>query len=398
MTQDQLIKETLRVVKDKTVTLISEEDIVKKLKKKKVLNIKYGVDPSAKDIHLGHTVPIMKLKELQDLGHQIVFIIGDFTAKIGDPTGKSETRKLLTDEQVAENAKTYQDQIFSILDKEKTKVVFNSEWFGEMKFSDVVMLASKYTVARMLERDDFNKRYTTGKPISVLEFFYPLIQGYDSVMVEADIEVGGTDQTFNLLVGRDLQKEFGQEQQCILTMPILEGTDGVQKMSKSLNNHIGISEDPKDIYGKIMSVSDEMMLKYYKLLTHTPNEAIEKAKETPLQSKKDLAYMIVKQYHGEEKAIYAAEEFKKIFAKKEIPTDIEEYTVPESEIVDGKVWIVKLLQLAGMVSSGGEARRMIKQNSVKVNEVRKNDEKEQLELTDGMIVQVGKRKFKKIVL
>lgn len=398
MTVDKLIEETLRVVKSKTVTLISEEDIVKKLKKKKVLNIKYGVDPSAKDIHLGHTVPIMKLKELQDLGHQIVFIIGDFTAKIGDPTGKSETRKLLTDEQVAENAKTYQEQIFSILDKEKTKVVFNSEWFGKMQFSDVVMLASKYTVARMLERDDFNKRYTSGKPISVLEFFYPLIQGYDSVMVEADIEIGGTDQTFNLLVGRDLQKEFGQEQQCILTMPILEGTDGVQKMSKSLNNHIGISEDPKDIYGKIMSISDEMMLKYYKLLTHTPDDVIEKAKETPLQSKKDLAYMIVKQYHGEEKAKYASDEFKKIFAKKEIPTDIEEYKIPANEIEDGKVWIVKLLQLTKMVSSGGEARRMIKQNSVKINEVKHNDEKEQLELTDGMIVQVGKRKFRKIIL
>lgn len=398
MTLDKLIEETLKVVRSKTVTLISEEDIIKKLKKKRVLNIKYGVDPSAKDIHLGHTVPIMKLKELQDLGHQIVFIIGDFTAKIGDPTGKSETRKLLTDEQVAENAKTYQDQIFSILDKEKTKVVFNSEWFGKMQFSDVVMLASKYTVARMLERDDFQKRYTGKKPISILEFFYPLIQGYDSVMVESDIEVGGTDQTFNLLVGRDLQKEFGQEPQSILTMPILEGTDGVQKMSKSLNNHIGISEDPKDIYGKIMSISDEMMLKYYKLLTQVSDETIEKAKETPLQSKKDLAHKIVKQYHGEEKAVYAAEEFKKIFAKKEIPTDIAEFKIPAKELQDGKIWIVKLLQLTNLVTSGGEARRMIKQNSVKINEVKHADEKEYLEITDGMIVQVGKRKFAKIVV
>ncbi|MFC2140600.1 tyrosine--tRNA ligase [Candidatus Auribacterota bacterium] len=394
----KILDRTIDVLKKKTVSIISEEEIVQKLKKKSSLNIKYGVDPSARDIHLGHTVPIMKLKELQDLGHQIVFIIGDFTAQIGDPTGKSETRKLLSKEAVLANAKTYQEQIFKILDKEKTKVVFNSSWFGKMNFSDVVSLASKYTVARMLERDDFLKRYKEGKAISILEFFYPLIQGYDSVIVESDIEIGGTDQTFNLLVGRDLQREFGQEPQGVVTLPILEGTDGTQKMSKSLNNHIGITEPAKDVYGKIMSISDSLMLRYYELLTNVSPKDIEKIKDKPLDSKKELGRLIVTRYYDEAAAATAQQEFSKVFSKNELPTDIEEYLLESSELKESKIWIVKLLTLSGLVSSSSEARRMIKQGGIKINDAKKTDMNEEISVTQEMIVQVGKRKFKKIIL
>jgi len=393
-----ITEKTISILKRKTVSVISEEELVNKLKEKKSLNIKYGVDPSSKDIHLGHTVPILKLKELQDLGHKIIFIIGDFTAQIGDPTGKSETRKMLSPEEVMANAKTYQEQIFKILDKEKTTVVYNSTWFNKMKIQDFIYLTSKYTVARMLERDDFLKRYKEGKAISIQEFLYPLIQGYDSVIVESDIEIGGTDQTFNLMVGRDMQREYGQTAQIVVTLPILEGTDGVQKMSKSLNNHIGINETPKEIYGKIMSVSDELMIKFYELLTDETAEEIKKAKENPYLYKRELAAQIVARYHSKEAAEAASLEFEKVFSKSEIPTDIETYELPATELKDNKIWIVKLLTLSSLVPSSSEARRMIKQGAVKIDNVKIDNDKEEIEAKNDLIVQIGKRKFKKIVL
>lgn len=311
------IKKQLEEIKKGCVELIPEEELAAKLKKGKPLKVKWGADPSAPDIHLGHTVVLKKLKQFQDLGHEVIFLIGDFTARIGDPTGKSETRKPLTKEEVMINSRTYQEQVFKILDKKRTRVVYNSRWLSELKIEDVINLAAKYTVARMLERDDFMNRFEKQRPISIHEFLYPLIQGYDSVKLKADIEIGGTDQKFNMLVGRELQREFKEEPQVIITMPLLEGTDGVQKMSKSLNNYIGITEPPSEIYGKTMSISDELMLRYYSLLT---DENIEEMKKLhPKEAKKKLAGELVAIYYGREAAEDAGAEFEKIFAQGKLP-------------------------------------------------------------------------------
>lgn len=362
------------------------------------LRVKLGLDPSAPDIHLGHTVVLRKLKQFQDLGHQIVLIIGDFTGRIGDPSGKSAARKPLTEEQVLENAKTYEDQIFKILDRDKTEVHFNSEWLGKMNFADVLTLAAKYTVARMLERDDFQKRYTEGRPISLHEFMYPLMQGYDSIATKADIEFGGTDQKFNLIVGRHLQNETGMEPQVVITMPLLEGLDGVQKMSKSLGNYIGIDEEPTEMYGKAMSIPDELMARYFMLVTDMPREEQEQLAQGlkdgsvhPRDAKMILAKTIVALYHGDAAAAAAEQEFVRVFQERDLPSEIEELAIDA-----GEVWLPQLLHAAGMVSSNSEGKRMIQQGSVRVNGGKVMEEN--CTLQNGDVLQVGKRKYRRIRL
>ena len=362
------------------------------------LRVKLGLDPSAPDIHLGHTVVLRKLKQFQDLGHQIVLIIGDFTGRIGDPSGKSAARKPLTEEQVLANAKTYEDQIFKILDRDKTEVHFNSEWLGKMNFADVLTLAAKYTVARMLERDDFQKRYTEGRPISLHEFMYPLMQGYDSIATKADIEFGGTDQKFNLIVGRHLQNETGMEPQVVITMPLLEGLDGVQKMSKSLGNYIGIDEEPTEMYGKAMSIPDELMARYFMLVTDMPREEQEQLAQGlkdgsvhPRDAKMLLAKTIVELYHGAAAAEAAEQEFVRVFQERDLPSEMEELSIDA-----GEVWLPQLLNAAGMVSSNSEGKRMIQQGSVRVNGEKVTEENCTLQNDD--VLQVGKRKYRRIRL
>ena len=395
--------EQFRLISHGVADLLPEDEFKKKLEKSVATNtpliIKLGLDPTAPDIHLGHTVVLRKLKLFQDFGHKVIILIGDFTARIGDPTGKSVTRPPLTEEQVMTNAKTYQEQIFKVLDPEKTEVRFNSEWLSKLDFADVLKLASKYTVARMLERDDFHKRYTEGRPISIHEFMYPLMQGYDSVALKADVEFGGTDQTFNLLMGRHLQGEEGMPEQTIITMPILEGLDGVQKMSKSLGNYIGISEAPSEMYGKAMSIPDELMMRYFMLVTDMSIEEQEQLSQDlesgvahPRDVKMKLAHTIVRLYHGEEAANFGQEEFVRVFQKHAMPTDIPEYKVA---ITDEAVFVPQLLSDAGLTASNGEARRSIKAGAFKIDGEKCNEE--HIVLKDGMVLQVGKRKFIKIV-
>ena len=395
--------EQFRLISHGVADLVPEDEFKKKLEKSVATNtpliIKLGLDPTAPDIHLGHTVVLRKLKLFQDFGHKVIILIGDFTARIGDPTGKSVTRPPLTEEQVITNAKTYQEQIFKVLDPEKTEVRFNSEWLSKLDFADVLKLASKYTVARMLERDDFHKRYTEGRPISIHEFMYPLMQGYDSVALKADVEFGGTDQTFNLLMGRHLQGEEGMPEQTIITMPILEGLDGVQKMSKSLGNYIGISEAPSEMYGKAMSIPDELMMRYFMLVTDMSIEEQEQLSKDlesgvahPRDVKMKLAHTIVRLYHGEEAANFGQEEFIRVFQKHAMPTDIPEYKVA---ITEEPVFVPQLLSDAGLTASNGEARRSIKAGAFKIDGEKCNEE--HIVLKDGMVLQVGKRKFIKIV-
>ncbi|MFH1784106.1 MAG: tyrosine--tRNA ligase [bacterium] len=380
----------LEIIKRGTVDVISEKELVDKLKKNTPLTIKFGADPTAPDIHLGHTVVIQKLRQLQDLGHNIVFIIGDFTALIGDPSGRTELRKPLDKEQIKENAKTYQEQIFKILDKKKTKLVFNSQWLSKLSPEDFMKLCSHYTVAQMLERDDFNKRYSSGNPISVLEFIYPLIQGYDSVEVKADVELGGTDQTFNLLVGRELQRDYSQAQQVVITMPLLEGTDGVRKMSKSYDNYIGVDDEPSDMFGKIMSISDELMIRYYELLTDEDMDRVKS--EHPAQAKRNLASIIIERYHGKEQARQARESFDKVFKDKEIPDDIGTFKASGSEMS-----ILELLVKSSMVSSKREAKRVLQQGGVKIKGEKITDENLLINTREEFVLQVGKRKFIKVI-
>ncbi len=335
------------------------------------LIVKAGFDPSAPDLHLGHTVVLRKMRHFQDLGHTVVFVIGDFTGMIGDPTGKKGARPQLTAEEVAENAKTYERQVFKILDREKTSIRFNSEWLSKLGAEGLIRLAGKYTVARMLERDDFKKRYHSGRPIHIHEFLYPLAQAYDSVALKADVELGGTDQLFNLLVGRDIQREYGQEPQVVLTMPLLEGTSGVDKMSKSFGNYVGIDERPEDIYGKVMSVPDDLMWSYYLLCTDLPPEEVESLKARvasgelhPMQAKRDLAFILVSYYHGEETAGRAAVHFNNIFSKREEPSDLEEVSIP---VQDTGILLYKLILELGLSASGGEAKRLILQGGVSLN-------------------------------
>ncbi|MEK9575150.1 MAG: tyrosine--tRNA ligase [Gammaproteobacteria bacterium] len=391
------IEKTLAVFARGSDEIIPLDELKAKLKKGKPLKIKAGFDPTAPDLHLGHTVLINKLKQLQDLGHEILFLIGDFTAMIGDPTGKSATRPPLSDEQIQENSKTYQDQVFKILDKNKTQVVFNSHWMKKLTSADMIKLASQQTVARMLERDDFSKRYKSGQGISIHEFLYPLVQGYDSVALEADVELGGTDQKFNLLMGRELQKNNNQEPQIILTMPILEGLDGVQKMSKSLNNYIAIDDSPDEMFGKIMSISDDLMWRYLELLSFESMETIESWKtevdqgENPRNIKFRLANEIITRFHSEEDAKVANQNFIDRFAKNQIPDEMDEYQF-ESGIKIGN-----LLKDANLVDSTSEAFRMIKQGAVKIDGEKVADK--DMDLPSGTAVyQVGKRKFARITL
>lgn len=395
-------QEQVRQIKHGVADLINEQDLVKKIEKSikenKPLVVKLGLDPTAPDIHLGHTVPLRKLRLFQEFGHQVVIVIGGFTARIGDPTGKSVTRPPLTKEEVLKNAETYKTQIFKVLDPEKTIVRDNSEWLESMNFADVLRLASSYTVARMMERDDFSKRFKEGRAIGVHEFMYPLMQGHDSVVLHTDVEFGGTDQTFNLLMGRHLQELEGQEPQVVITMPLLEGLDGVQKMSKSLGNYIGIDEEPKEMYGKAMSIPDELMMRYFMLVTDMPieeQEDMEKRLESgelhPRDAKMQLARTIVRLYHGEEVALEAEEEFKRVFQQRALPTDIPEYAM---DAPTEPIFVPQFCTDAGLTASNGEARRSIKAGAFKVNGEKYTEEN--LTLEEGMIVQVGKRKFIKI--
>lgn len=380
--------------------ILVEKELIDKLASAKPLRIKAGFDPTAPDLHLGHTVLLNKLRQFQEMGHEILFLIGDFTGMIGDPTGKNVTRQPLTPEQVQKNAETYQAQVFKILDPDKTQVVFNSHWMNEMTAADMIRLASQHTVARMLERDDFHKRYTGNQPIAIHEFLYPLIQGYDSVVLDADVELGGTDQKFNLLMGRELQKAYGKSPQCILTMPLLVGLDGVQKMSKSLGNYIGIDESPKEIFGKLMSISDELMWRYIDLLsfktvddiTHMKNAVADGS--NPMQIKKDFAQEIVARFHGEAAGIQAREGFENQFKKGELPDDIVDVTIEVG--VDGLA-IANILKEANLTASTSEAFRMLKQGAVKIDGEKMDDKNKKLLAGEKHIVQVGKRKFANVI-
>lgn len=398
------IDEQIEILERGCVDCISRDELKKKLEKSAAtgvpLKVKAGFDPTAPDLHLGHTVLIQKLKHFQDLGHEVIFLIGDFTGMIGDPTGKSETRKALTVEQVAENAETYKQQVFKILDRDKTTVAFNSEWCGKLSSHEMIQLASELTVARMLERDDFKKRYESGKPISIHEFMYPLIQGYDSVALEADVELGGTDQRFNVLMGRDLQRSRGQEPQVVLTLPLLEGLDGVNKMSKSLGNYIGITEPANDIYGKVLSVSDVLMFRYYELLSDLSLAEIKELKEKmesgeihPKEVKKKLARELTTRYHGDEAAQAAELNFEQVFTKGGIPDEIAEVELSFAE----PVWLAKLLVEADLVKSTSDGRRMIKQGAVSLDGEKVNDEKAEISPEGEVLVKVGKRRFAKVI-
>ena len=391
------IDEQLAIIQRGTDEILPLDELKTKLKKNRPLRIKLGMDPTAPDLHLGHTVVINKMKQLQDLGHEIIFLIGDFTGMIGDPTGKNVTRKPLTKEDVLENAKTYQDQIFKILDKEKTTIAFNSAWMNKMSSTEMISLASKHTVARMIERDDFSKRYKGGQAISIHEFLYPLVQGYDSVALRADMELGGSDQKFNLLVGRELQKQANMEPQVILTMPILEGLDGVQKMSKSLDNYIGIDEDPDSMFGKIMSISDELMWRYLELLSFESLETIESWKkevengENPRNIKFRLAEEILTRCQRNKEAKKAQQNFIDRFAKNQIPAEMDEYTFSKG------LKIANLLKDSDLVNSTSEAFRMIKQGAVKMDGEKIND-KDFTPNVGTFVYQVGKRKFARVTI
>ncbi|MES9971761.1 MAG: tyrosine--tRNA ligase [Candidatus Thiodiazotropha sp.] len=390
---------SLELIRRGTDEVLPEELLVKKLQRGKPLKIKAGFDPTAPDLHIGHTVLINKLRQFQELGHEVIFLIGDFTGMIGDPTGKSATRPPLTRDEVVENAKTYEHQIFKILDPSKTTVLFNSSWMGEMSAVDLIQLAAKHTVARMLERDDFNKRYGSGQPIAVHEFLYPLIQGYDSVVLKADVELGGTDQKFNLLVGRQLQEAYQQEPQVVITMPILEGLDGVQKMSKSLNNYIGITDAPEEMFGKVMSISDELMWRYFELLSFRPMTEITGWKgeieegANPRDVKIRLAEELVERFHSREAAVKAHQAFVARFQKGQIPDEMSEFELAAS---NGGYPIANLLKDADLVKSTSEAIRMIKQGAVRIDGERVTGHNLTIEVGSTHVYQVGKRRFARI--
>jgi len=395
------IDNALELIQRGAEEILAAGELAARLKEGRPLRIKAGFDPTAPDLHLGHTVLINKLRQFQDLGHEVMFLIGDFTGMIGDPTGKNVTRKPLTRDQVIENAQSYKAQVFKILDPEKTQVMFNSEWMGKMSAADLIQLAAKHTVARMLERDDFSKRYNGGQPIAIHEFLYPLVQGYDSVAMKADVELGGTDQKFNLLVGRELQKHYGQKPQVVLTVPILEGLDGVQKMSKSLNNYIGINEPPNEMFGKIMSISDELMWRYFQLLSFRPLAEIEQFQQqikegaNPRDIKFLLGQEIVARFHSEAEAIQAQEAFVARFQKGALPDEIPEITVA----VDGNgLAIANLLKEAGLTKSTSDSIRMIKQGAVKIDGERVEDGKREMAAGSAHIYQVGKRRIARVTL
>jgi len=392
-------KDFLQQIKRGVVELISEQELLDKISKKKHLRVKLGVDPTSPDLHLGHTVLLRKLRQFQDFGHTIVFIIGDFTAQIGDPSGQDKTRPIITEEKILENAKTYQEQVFKILDKSKTEVRYNSEWLNKLGVKGILKLASKYTVARMLERDDFSQRFKNNTPITTLEFMYPLLQGHDSVEVNADVEMGGNDQKFNLLVGRELQRDAGLEAQVVMTMPLLVGTDGVKKMSKSYKNYIALNDTPKDMFGKTMSLADEAMYAYFELLTNEDLDKVkQEIKDNPRDAKVKLAHTIVKQYHGEAVADASKQEFENVFSKKELPKDIHQFETKQKE------WKpADFLVEFKLAPSKNEARRLLKQNAIEVfssgaTEGKIISENDVIVLTAvPTIVRAGKKNFCKLV-
>ena len=397
-------EEQLATIKRGTVEIILEKELLHKLEKsfkeKKPLRIKAGFDPTAPDIHLGHTVLLEKMSQFQELGHEIILIIGDFTAMIGDPTGKSETRKPLSRDDVLKNADTYKEQAFKILDPQKTVLKFNSEWLRPLTAMEIVKLLAKQTVARMLEREDFKQRFHSQSPIGIHEFMYPLLQGYDSVALSADVELGGTDQRFNLLMGRELQQEYGQPPQALVIMPLLEGLDGVKKMSKSLGNYVGIFDPPNDMYGKLLSINDTIMIKYYELLSHITIEALHDLKEGlrsatvhPKKAKEDLALELVERYWGREAALHANEEFDKVFKEKGNPDEIPVFELHWSE---ENMWLPQILKTSGLVSSTGEAMRLIKQGAVSIDE-QKVDDPDRKIAKGNYLIKAGKRKFLRIV-
>lgn len=397
-------EEQFKIIKRGAVEILLEEELLQKLKRsydtKTPLKIKTGFDPTAPDIHLGHTVLLEKMRQFQDLGHEVIFLIGDFTGMIGDPTGRSEIRKPLTKDDVLKNAETYKVQIFKILDKDKTQIVFNSEWLEKMSLAEFIRLQARLTVARMLEREDFKQRFANHNPIGIHEFIYPLLQGYDSVVLKTDIEIGGTDQKFNLLMGRELQQEEGQKPQALVIMPLLEGLDGVNKMSKSLGNYIGITEQPKDMFGKIMSISDELMIKYYELLSHISIDELTAIKTGikdgsvhPKNAKEALALEIVEKYRGKEASIKAKEEFEHIFKDKGLPDEISVFKLKWE---DKEMWLPKIMKLSGIVNSTGEGIRLIKQGGVSVNREKWDNPDKKLPAGEYLL-KVGKRKFLKII-
>ncbi len=396
------LEQSLELIRRGAVDLLLEEELIERLKLGRPLRIKAGFDPTAPDLHLGHTVLINKLRQFQELGHHVMFLIGDFTGMIGDPTGKNVTRKPLTREQILANAKTYQEQVFKILDPERTEVMFNSSWFDQMTPADFIHLAAKHTVARMLERDDFGKRYASGQPIAIHEFLYPLVQGYDSVAMRADVELGGTDQKFNLLVGRELQKHYGQPSQIVLTMPILEGLDGVQKMSKSLGNYVGIRDEPNEMFGKLMSISDDLMWRYFELLSFRPSVEIAQWKQqiadeglNPRDVKFRLAEELVARFHGIEAGQHALTAFIERFQKGSLPDDLAELQVQSHE---GRLPIARLLKDAGLVASTSEALRLIQQGAVRIDGERVEDRCLELVAGSRHVYQVGKRRVACVVV
>ncbi len=398
-------EEQLDLLSRGAIDVVVPDELLAKLKEGRPLRIKYGADPSAPDLHLGHSVPLRRLKQFQELGHQVIFIIGDYTGRIGDPSGRTKTRPILSEEEIKRNAATYVEQVGKILDVEQAQIVYNSQWFGQMNASELLSLASHYTVARMLERDDFALRIREGIPISILEMLYPLIQGYDSVAVEADVEIGGSDQLFNFLVGRDIMRAYGLTPQAVMTWPLLVGTDGQQKMSKSLGNYIGITEPPGEMFGKLMSIPDELMPQYYELLlAKTPSEvqqlqeAIQSGQRHPREAKADMAEAVATMYHNADAAEEARAEFDRVFAGRQLPTEIPHLTLSPKDLPGGTIGTVELVLAAGFAESKGEARRLIRQGAVSINDEVVSDEMAQLEVATGDILRVGKRRFARIIL
>ena len=398
-----IVEEQLKIIRRGTVEIVPEEELIEKLKNSRKTNtplrIKLGCDPTRPDLHLGHSVILRKMRQFQDLGHHIILIIGDFTALIGDPTGQNKTRPSLSAEEIKENAATYLDQAGKILDRDKTDIVYNADWLGPVSFEGVIKLSSKLTVARMIERDDFSKRFNNNEPISLHEFLYPLAQGQDSVHLKSDVELGGTDQKFNLLVGRDLQRDDGQDPQVCLMMPLLEGTDGTLKMSKSYDNYIGISEDPNDMYGKVLSIPDELIYRYYELVTDIETEKLpaikEKVKKDPRNTKHDLAFTVTRMYHGEEQAKSARQHFEQTVVNKEIPDD-----APEIEFERGSsIRLLDIISDANMTQSNGQTKRLIKQGGVSVDDEKVSDINLELTFNEGdqYNLKVGKRKYAKLI-
>ncbi len=403
------VEEQIEILRRGTAEIISEAELADKLRRARAegrpLRVKLGLDPSAPDIHLGHTVVLRKLRQFQDLGHQVFCLIGDFTGRIGDPSGKSETRKQLSEEEIRANAATYERQVFKILDPERTTIECNSKWLAPMDFAQVIHLAAKATLARMLERDDFAKRHREGRPIHLHEFFYPLMQGYDSVALRADVELGGTDQTFNLMMARQIQREFGQEPEVAVITPIIEGLDGVQKMSKSLSNYIGIDEPPSEMYGKTMSIPDALITRYLEHFTGVPMAEIRRmaadmaaGRLNPRDAKMRLAREIVALYHGADAARRAEEDFVRRFRQGELPEEIEEVAIPAGELDGGRMWLPRLLQRCNLAASTSEARRKVVEGAVRVDGQRAGDPEAAVAVADGMVLQVGKRRVARVRL